>query len=77
MRGSQVNAEFPATNFPGHAYEGIKQKCLHFVPVQVSDGDNFTSYVVVQSVHRAGVDETVSYPESSLHNLLDLSLHLQ
>lgn len=47
-----------------------------FVPVQVSDGDDLSSYIVVKSVHRAGVDETVSHPESSLHNLLDLSLDL-
>lgn len=42
----------------------------------MSNGDDLSSYIVVQSVHRAGVDEAVSYPESSLHNLLDLSLDL-
>lgn len=47
-----------------------------FVPVEVSNSDNLSAYIVVQSVHRAGVDEAVSYPESSLHNLLDLSLDL-
>lgn len=42
----------------------------------MSNSDDLSSYIVVESVHRAGVDEAVSYPESSLHNLLDLPLDL-
>lgn len=47
-----------------------------FVPVKVSDSDNLSSYIIVESVHRAGVDEAVPYPQPSLYNLLDLSLDL-
>lgn len=47
-----------------------------FVPVKVSDSDNLSSYVIVESVHRAGVDEAIPYPQPSLYNLLDLSLDL-
>lgn len=47
-----------------------------FVPVQVSNSDYLSSYIVVESVNRASVNETVPNPESSLHNLLDLSLDL-
>merc|ERR1719419_1482122 len=45
--------------------------------VQVSNSDNLSSYIVVESVDRAGVDETVSDPESSFHDFLDLSLDLE
>lgn len=47
-----------------------------FSPVQVSNSDDLSSYIIVETVHRAGIDEAVSYPESSLHNLLDLALDL-
>lgn len=42
----------------------------------MSDSDNLSSYIVVESVHRACVDEAVTNPESRLYNLLNLSLHL-
>lgn len=46
------------------------------LPVKVSNSDNLASYIVVESVHRAGIDETVSYPESCFDSLLDLTLDL-
>ena len=49
--------------------------CLS-LPVQVCYGDDLSSYKVVESVDRAGVDETVSYPDPCLHHLLDLPLDL-
>lgn len=60
------------------SFTAIKQinVCTVCVPVQMSNSDDLSSYIVVESVHRAGVDEAVSNPESSLHNLLDLSLDL-
>lgn len=42
----------------------------------MSNSDDLSSYIVVESVHRAGINEAVSNPESSLHNLLDLALDL-
>lgn len=47
-----------------------------FVPVQVSNSDYLSSHIVVESVYRASVNETVPNPEPCLHDLLDLSLDL-
>lgn len=46
------------------------------LPVKVSNSDNLPSYIVIESVHWAGIDETVSYPESCFDSLLDLTLDL-
>lgn len=46
------------------------------VPVQVSNGDDLSSDIVVESVDRAGVNEAVSHPKPGLYHLLDLSQHL-
>lgn len=43
----------------------------------MSDSDNLSSDIVVEPVHRAGIDEAVTNPESRFHNLLNLSLHLK
>lgn len=50
--------------------------CTFIAPVQVSDGDDLSSDIVVQSVKRAGVDEAVSHPNPRLHHLRDLPQHL-
>lgn len=46
-------------------------------PVQVSNGDNLSSNKVVESVDRAGVNETVSHPETRLYHFLNLAQDLQ
>lgn len=43
----------------------------------MSNSDNLSSNIVVEPVHRAGIDETVTDPESRFYNLLNLSLHLK
>ena len=43
----------------------------------MSNGDNLSSHVVVESVDAVCVDETVSHPQTGLHHLLYLSYHLQ
>lgn len=45
-------------------------------PVQVSNSDDLSSHIVVQSVSGAGVDEAVTYPEARPHSLWDLPQHL-
>lgn len=47
-------------------------RSLHILPVKVSNGHNFTTHVVIQSVDRVGVDEAVSDPLAGLDNLLNL-----
>lgn len=42
------------------------------VPVEVSNGDDLSSDIVVESVERAGEDEAVSHPNPRLHHLWDL-----
>lgn len=42
------------------------------VPVEVSNGDDLSSNIVVESVERAGEDEAVSHPNPRLHHLWDL-----
>ena len=42
----------------------------------MGDGDNLSSDVVVESVDRVSVDETVAHPQTSPHNLLNLTYHL-
>lgn len=39
--------------------------------------DNFSSNVVVESVHRAGVNKAVANPQACFHNLLNLTKNLQ
>lgn len=54
-----------------------KKKKICFLPVKMSNSDNLSSNIVVEPVHRAGVDETITNPESRFYNLLNLSLHLK
>lgn len=42
-------------------------------PVEMGDGDDLPSHEVVETIDGVGVDETVSYPQSSLGHLLDFS----
>lgn len=42
----------------------------------MSNGDYLSSYIIAESVNRAGVDEAVSHPNPCLYHLLDLPQHL-
>ena len=46
-------------------------------PVQVGDGDDLSSDVVVESVDAVGVDEAISDPESGLDSLAHLSQNIK
>ena len=43
----------------------------------MSDCDNLTAHVIIETVNRVGVDEAVSNPQSSLNDFLNLSNVLQ
>ena len=43
----------------------------------MSDGDDFASNVVIESVNSISVDETVSNPNASLDTILDLTTNLE
>jgi hypothetical protein len=46
------------------------------LPVEVCNGNNLATDVVVESVDTVGVDEAVSDPAASPHGLLDVTHHL-
>lgn len=46
------------------------------LPVHVSNGDYLSSYIIVESVNRVGVDEAVSHPNACLYHLFNLPQHL-
>lgn len=43
----------------------------------MGNSDDFSSNIVVESVHRTGVNKAVAYPQACLHNLLNLTKNLQ
>lgn len=43
----------------------------------MGNSDNFSSNIVVESVHRTGVNKAVAYPQACFHNLLNLTKNLQ
>lgn len=43
----------------------------------MGNSDNFSSNVVVESVHRTGVNKAVAYPQACFHYLLNLTKNLQ
>ena len=45
-------------------------------PVQVGNGDDLSSDIVVDPVDGVGVDETVPHPQTSPHCLFHLTYHL-
>lgn len=65
-------------------YEYAKEKTTKWICryifvsllVHVSNGDYLSSYIIAESVNRAGVDEAVSHPNPCLYHLLDLPQHL-
>lgn len=42
----------------------------------MGNSNNFSSNIIVQSVHRTGVNKTVAYPQPCFHNLLNLTKNL-
>ena len=46
-------------------------------PVQMCDGDDLASDVVVEPVDAIGVDEAVADPDARLHRLLNFTQNLQ
>lgn len=45
-------------------------------PVQMGDSDNFSTDIVIQSIHSIGVDETISNPDASLHTIFYFATNL-
>ena len=43
----------------------------------MSNGDYFSSNVVIQAVYSIGVNETISNPDTSLHTIFDFPTNLQ
>ena len=50
---------------------------LLYKPVQMGDGDNFTSNIVIETVNSIGVDKTVSNPDTSLHTIFYFTTNLE
>ena len=46
------------------------------LPIEVSDSDDFSAHVIIESVYTVGVDKTITDPASGLHSLLNLSDYL-
>ena len=50
---------------------------MYFVqPVKMSNSDNFSSNIIIESVYSVSVNETVSNPDTSLNTILDFTTHL-
>lgn len=47
-----------------------------YKPVQMGNGDDFTSNIVIETIHSIGVDKTVSYPNTSLHAIFNFTTNL-